>query len=545
MRAIFLSLITSIGCSASQPPAVTPDSPGSSIDSATTSDAPAIGQTSTLSIETAPNTSASSLFADDYKNYNTTAQTGNGNGDLVPRAISKVSIASAAQQVYVESQTWFCHLASNEGTDRLIPNARCDSHIDIGYNADDPTHVAAAVADMQSRGLAGVIMDWSGKDPSHDGDATYYPTGTSTETTKARGSSEVGTNAIYAYRDAAEAAGSFKFAVSEDEGITRCRNGHCACWPAYGSECNETSEVISDLSYINAHWADSAAYLRVDGKPVVTFFAPDYDACPCSNPVNNVCPDKTTVCKTIDWNKVHQFVGDQVWVFENKSGYGHAFSGGAFDWVSTTKYPGTDSTAGVSSVAAYDAFVKKAGNVGASQHVFAGAFKGFDDGVTDGWKYADGTHTRYIDQRCGATWLKTLAQVVNDFPAGAEFLQLPTWDDYEEATELETGIDTCVSGFTGAVSGTQLSWTVSYGKDLTGTASGSDDTIDHFVVWASPDGEQLVRVAPNLVPDSSGALPHSLDLATYPLPAGATMVFVQAIGKPFLTNSMSTAIAVH
>jgi hypothetical protein len=542
MRAMLLSLTISIGCSASHAPA-TPDSPGPTIDSAATTDAPVVGQTSTLSIETAPNTSASSLFADDYKNYNTTAQTGNGNGDMVPRAISKLSIASAAQHVYVESQTWFCHLASNEGTDRLISDARCASHIDIGYNADDAGHAAAAVADMKSRGLEGVIMDWSGKDAAHDGDATYYPTGTSTETKTKRGSTEVGTNAIYAYRTAAEAAGSFNFAVSEDEGITNCRNGSCACWPAYGSACDETSEVISDLSYIDAHWATSPAYLRVGGKPVVTFFAPDYNACPCSDPVKGECVEKKTPCKTIDWDTVQHFVSDQDWVFENKTGYAHKYSAGAFDWVSTSKYPGTDSTNGVSSVADYDAFVKKTGNVGASQHVFAGAFKGFDDGVTDAWNYGDGSHTRFIDQKCGATWLKTLAQVASDFPAGAEFLQLPTWDDYEEATELETGIDTCVSAFTGEVTGTQLGWTVDYGKDLTGSASGSDATIDHFVVWASPDGEQLVRIAPDVVRDATGTLPHSLDLGAYPLPAGTTKVFVQAIGKPFLANAMSSAIA--
>src|SRR4051794_19246595 len=70
---------------------------------------------STLTAETAPNTSASPLFADDYRNYNTSAQTGNGNGDLVLRgAISKLPLTTVmphAQQIFVETQTWFCHLA--------------------------------------------------------------------------------------------------------------------------------------------------------------------------------------------------------------------------------------------------------------------------------------------------------------------------------------------------------------------------------------------------------------------------------------------------
>ncbi|MDB4957390.1 MAG: hypothetical protein JWO36_4959 [Myxococcales bacterium] len=493
---------------------------------------------STLSAELAVNTSASPLFVDDYRNYNMSAQTGNGNGDLVPRAISKVPLATLVPgaQLFVETQTWFCHLMANEAGARLAPNARCGSHIDVGYNSDDPAHVARMVTDIQSRGLAGVIMDWSGKDASHDGNATFYPTATATDHMHARGSTEIGTNSIYAMKSAAEALapGAFWFAVSEDEGITNCRKGWgggCACWPAYGTACNETTQVISDLSYIDAHWAQSPAYLKIGSKAVVTFFAPDYNACP-----NPAAAD----CQHIDWTAVQRFVGDQVWIFENKGGYAHAFSGGGFNWLGTTLYPGSDPSFGVNNVKDYDAFVLASGHVGANQHIVASAFKGFDDGVTDGWNYGDGSHTRYIEQRCGLTWLATLAQVKQDFVHGVEMLQLVTWDDYEEATELETGIDPCVTSIDAHVSGTQLTWSVAYGKDLTNHVMGSEDTIDHVTIWASPDGEQLFRIGPDLVRDASGALPHSLELAA--LPPGTTKLFVQAIGKPFLANAMSAPI---
>ncbi len=493
------------------------------------------GEVSTLTAQTAPNTSASPLFADDYRNYNASAQTGNGNGDLVPRAISTVPLTTVARQLYVETQTWFCHLAANEAGARLAPNARCGSHIDVGYNADDPAHVQRAIADLEGRGVAGMIMDWPGKDSSHDANAAFYPTATSSDEIHARASNEIGTNAIYAVAAAADPT-TFHFAVMEDEGITNCRNGWsggCACWPAYGATCNETSQVISDLSYIRDHWAQSPAYLRIADQPVVLFFAPDY----------NACPDSTkTPCQTIDWTAVHQLVGDQLWIFEGKGGYGHVFSAGGFNWLSTTLYPGSDASSGDNEVEDYDAFVTATGNVGASQHVVASAFKGFDDAVTDGWNYGDGSHTRYIDQRCGQTWLATLAQVARDFAQGVEVLQLVTWDDYEEATELETGIDACVTAIAARVSAGQLTWSVTYGEDLTGATSGSEATIDHFAIWASPDGEQLVRVGPDLGRDANGDLPHALDLGRYRPPPAATMLFVQAIGKPFLTNAMSPAI---
>ena len=520
-------------------------------------DAPPAPETTTLAALTANDTSASPLFGDDYHNYNTTAQTGNGNGDLAlgtpasqdltRGAISKVPfapLAPAGTLPAVETQTWFCHLTANEDASasppRLVANARCGSHVDVGYNSDDPDQVARQVADLQSRGIAAAIMDWSGKDSRHDGDATYYPTSGGTDHVNARGSTEIATNAIYAWLHAAEAlpAGTLQIAVSEDEGITNCRKGWaggCACWPAYGTTCNETSQVISDLSYIDAHWASSPAYMRLAGKPVVTFFAPDY----------NACPDPTAAdCQHIDWNAVHQFVGDQVWIFENKGGYAHAFSGGGFGWLSTTLYPGSDSTYGVGYVTDYDAYVLHPGNVTADQHVVASSFKGFDDGVTDGWYYGDGSHTRYVEQRCGQTWLATLARVRQDFAASApEVLQLVTWDDYEEATELETGIDTCIGSIDGQVSGGQLTWTIAFGSDLTNGATGDERTIDHYTVWASADGQTLVRVAPDLVRDQNGALPHALDLAAHPPPAGSHMLFVQAVGGPFLRGAVSAPIA--
>jgi len=476
---------------------------------------------STLTAESAPNTSASPLFVDDYHNYNTTSQTGNSNGDLpYGAAISTVPFTG---NVLVETQTWFCHLASNEAGSRVAANARCGSHIDVGYNSDDPDHVAAAVAALQARGVRGVIMDWSGKDTSHDGSAAFYPTGTSHDTTHARGSTEVATNAIFATRTAAEQTPGFSFAVVEDEGITNCRKGWaggCACWPAYGSACNETTQVISDLSYIRAHWANSPAYLQLDGKPAVLFFAPDYNACP--DPTK---PD----CQHIDWNAVHQFVGGQTWIFEHAGGYTHAFSGGAFAWPSPTLYPGHDTTYAVGGIASFDQ-----AHVPAGEHVVTSAAKGFDDGVTDGWNYQDGTNTRYIAQRCGLTWLDMLDQIATDFSGGAEMIQLVTFDDYEEATELETGIDTCLQQLTAQVTGTQLTWSTRYGSDLTGAASGDERTIDHVVVWASPDGEQLEQIAV-VAPDV-----HTIDLP--PLPADAAMLYVQAVGKPLLTNAFSAAI---
>ena len=225
---------------------------GSSGSSGSTGSLP--GPTTTLVALSANDTSTSPLFVDDYTNYSVAygSQTSNTNGDFVPGSsvgsvddgiISKESVTGlltgggTTTPIWVETQTWFCHLASNDDTSvspaKLKPNARCGSHIDVGYNSDDPTHATRAIDDMLSRGFSGALMDWSGRDKG----VSSYPTTTNPTTASARGSTEVCTNAIYAFMNEAEQrTGAFKIAVEEDEGITNCRNGWaggCACWPAY------------------------------------------------------------------------------------------------------------------------------------------------------------------------------------------------------------------------------------------------------------------------------------------------------------------------
>jgi hypothetical protein len=57
-------------------------------------------------------------------------------------------------------------------------------------------------------------------------------------------------------------------------------------------------------------------------------------------------------------------------------------------------------------------------------------------------------------------------------------LQIVTWNDYEEGTAIESGIDNCVY-LTPAISGSSLGWTV---------GGGNENTIDHYTVFLSTDG---------------------------------------------------------
>jgi PKD repeat protein len=108
-------------------------------------------------------------------------------------------------------------------------------------------------------------------------------------------------------------------------------------------------------------------------------------------------------------------------------------------------------------------------------------------------------------------------------------MQIATWNDYEEGTAIEPGIDNCVY-LTPSQSGTKINWTVNGGKE---------NTIDHYTVFISTDGTNLTKV--NDVPRGR----HSLDLSQMNLSAATYLVYVKATGLPSIQNKMSPAIAYH
>ena len=101
--------------------------------------------TTTLAAKTANNTSAAGSF---------TSQT---NGNRGAGNISKVDVHSllysgATTKVYAHLMLWFGP-----------PN-----HMNVGYSSTDPVQVHNQIADMISRGIDGVVIDWYGPNNSID-----------------------------------------------------------------------------------------------------------------------------------------------------------------------------------------------------------------------------------------------------------------------------------------------------------------------------------------------------------------------------------------
>lgn len=341
------------------------------------------------------------------------------------------------------------------------------NHMNVGYVSDSAGQVHAQVQDMMSRGIAGAIANWHGL---------------------ANTSSEAATQLLK--KEAESSAGQFEFAIMEDKaslGSAAMNNG-----------CDVTDQLITDLNYISSQYESSPAYTRVNGRPLVYFF--DVDAF------------------YIDWARVLSSVtGNPLVLIRGSSGFTKTTADGGYSWVGIQHADPFDPELGLQ-----DSFFQAAQQ--AAQRLAVGtAFKGFNDTLA-----AWGTN-RVIDQDCGETWLQSFREIgkfyssVNQLSA----LQIATWNDYEEGTSIETGIDNCVF-LVPSQSGSSINWSV----------HGNENTIDHYSVFTSTDGENLSPLMD--VPNGT----HGVDLSKTNLSSSTTyLIFVKAVGLPSIQNKMSPPIA--
>jgi hypothetical protein len=143
-----------------------------------------------------------------------------------------------------------------------------------------------------------------------------------------------------------------------------------------------------------------------------------------------------------------------------------------------------------------------------------------------------------MDAKCGKTFLTYMSEPSKSFGPGhsrtLQALEIATWDDYDEGTEMETGIDNCVSSFASSLVGNTLSWTITF------NAPGDENTIDHYAIFYSTDGStgenliELADVAVNFTGNYSFTLPTTLP--------STTVIYVKAVGKPMLQNHMTAGV---
>jgi hypothetical protein len=283
----------------------------------------------------------------------------------------------------------------------------------------------------------------------------------------------------------AEQHPGFTFAIMVDQGAIQ--------WYSC-SGCSPQQALINDLQYVEKTYFTSPAYMTSNGQPIVTNFDVDNSY-------------------SIDWNAVNSALSTHpLFLFQNNGGFTQTLSSGSYSWV----MPNT-SDYGMSYLSSfYDT------GMGFQNEETVGAtYKGFNDSLAS---WGSG---RIMGQQCGQTWLQTFSEINGLYNSGKQLtgLQLVTWNDYEEATEIESGIDNCFL-LSGSTSGNTLQWNI----------SGNESTVDHYTVYISTDGQNLMA----LTDVNTGN--YSLNLCAFPIPNATYTMFVQAVGKPTLANQITGAI---
>ncbi len=283
----------------------------------------------------------------------------------------------------------------------------------------------------------------------------------------------------------AEKHPGFTFAIMIDQGAIE--------WYSC-SGCSPQQALVNDLQYIEQTYFPSPAYMTYQGKPVVTNFNVD-------------------LSYAVDWNAANGSLSTKPdFIFQNNDGFSHILSGGSYSWVMPTT-----SDYGM----AYLNSFYDAGMPFNTEQTVGATYKGFNDTL------ASWGSNRIMGQQCGQTWLQTFSAINSLYSAGKQlpYLQLVTWNDYEEATEIESGIDNCLT-ISASSSGNSLKWTV----------TGNENTLDHYVPYISTDGQNLMALS------SSDIGATSVNLCSYSIPNGNYVAYVQAVGKPSIVNQISGAV---
>ena len=409
------------------------------------------------------------LRADDFQIVPTTtlaAETGNNTSAATSWTTSSNGNAGAANISKVDHRS----LLYPGATTRILTNIMYwfgpSNHIQVGYVSNNFDQVKRQVDDHLSRGITGTIVDWYGSAHTGDNGATQY---------------------LKQYAESLPGY-PFAFAIMEDKGALLS----CSNTPG----CDLNAHLVGDLNYIMQTYAGSPAYLSYNGRPAIFFFGLE--------------------AYTINWDWVaSQVPGNPLFIFQNAGGYTHADTGGAFSWVMINTSNPFDWKSSY-----LDDFYAQSLRYPVMQ-TYGTTYKGFNDTAAS-WSL-----NRIMDQQCGQTWLDTWAEIGKYYnPANQlDSIQIATWNDYEEGTEIESGIDNCLT-VTAGVSGTRLSWII----------AGNEKTLDHYSVFVSADGQNLMRLGD--VPSGTA----SFDLGQFLFAPGSYVLYVKAVGKPSIVNHMSPPV---
>jgi hypothetical protein len=328
------------------------------------------------------------------------------------------------------------------------------NHLDIGYTSTDIEILRWQVENMASRGIEIANVDWYG----------FTNVFIDTVTKMLKGE--------------CESRKDFKFCITADDGLFK----------KIPTGVSPTEFMLAQIKYIRSTYMTSAQYARTkDGRFLMFEFGMG--------------------SRGLDWNRIHNAYPEIAILHRNNGGYGVPASAGAYSWLDSTH----------SSAGYLKDFISVA-QKNTNKITCLSWWKGFDDHNRklggDPTQSVWGGTARFADERNGQLFLETVA-VSQTFDA--EFIQIVTWNDYEEGTAFEPGIE---NGVTVGISHN--------GSVVQCNPSGNTATIDTIEPWIDVDTKSIQL-------NDAG----TVDLSILKTSPGTYTAQFKAIGKAGFINKLS------
>lgn len=262
-----------------------------------------------------------------------------------------------------------------------------------------------------------------------------------------------------------------------------------------------TAQLEASLSYMQGQYLADARYQKQAGLPVVYFFG---------------------TVTGVDYATSKASIQPTFWIFEGPGAAANAYVDGTFGW--PNPYTGGVNTSDPYNLAANNSYLSQvSGGKPAVPHVSPG----FNGTLTKNVAWSLG---KYLPRDSGNCWLQTCANLNSHLVSNIIGIQVATWNDWEEGSQIESPIqnDIFVSA---ALVGTNFEWSVSGG-------TGDESTLANFrVIAAVGSSAWLISTVPT-------GQPQSIDLSTAGLEAGTTYsVYVVAVGVGSVRNQVSNSVS--
>lgn len=224
-----------------------------------------------------------------------------------------------------------------------------------------------------------------------------------------------------------------------------------------------TAELEAHLAYINTQYFSDLRYQHYNGVPVVYFFGQlagvDYATAKASIPQT------------------------MFWIFEGPGAASESFVDGTFGWPSP--FSSGVNAADPYNLAADNSYLSQvAGGKPCVPHLSPG----FNGTLTKNVAWSLG---KYLQRDAGLCWLTKAANLNGQIPSNMIGVQVATWNDYEEGSQIEIPIDNQIV-VTASISGSTLQWSISGGTGDESTLFSyrviADDGTNEFLIFTEGTG---------------------------------------------------------